>query len=292
MTDRNLPRRTVIHALIAGAAGMMAAPLAARAAQSIKITLPTTTPADAAYFVAAQRGYFAAEGLDVELIFAGGGAAVPALISGTVEGSASGAAALSAILRGAALRVVLVFTESPAYQVWAQPDIHTLADLKGKNVGVNTRGDTFEIAMRLALQQAGIPPDSVGYTPVGFGQPGQRGVRFRRARGGGHHARLRRRHARSGPVQERAHDRRLLRQGPHAVERVRDVGESALRRSRVGQEDPARDRQGRALHENLPASGDPDDGEVPETDQRQRRRNRLRRVHPRAHARSGRSATT
>jgi len=141
----------------------------AGAAQSIKITLPTVTPADAAYFVAAQKGYFAAEGLDVEFVFAGGGAAVPALISGTVDGSASGAAALTAILRGAALRVVLVFTESPAYQVWAQPDIHTLADLKGKTVGVNTRGDTFEIAMRLALQAAGIPPDSVGYTPVGFG---------------------------------------------------------------------------------------------------------------------------
>jgi ABC-type nitrate/sulfonate/bicarbonate transport system substrate-binding protein len=146
---------------------MLAVP--ANAAQSIKITVPTVTPADAAYFIAAQKGYFAAEGLDVEFVFAGGGTAVPALMSGTVDGSASGAAALSAILRGAPLRVVLVFTESPAYQVWAQPDIHSLADLKGKNVGVNTRGDTFEIAMRLALQAAGIPPDSVGYTPVGFG---------------------------------------------------------------------------------------------------------------------------
>jgi NitT/TauT family transport system substrate-binding protein len=149
------------------AAGIPALPV--RAAEPIKITIPTYTPADGAYFAALQKGYFAAEGLDVEFVFTGGGVATPAIISGTVDGSASGSASLSAILRGAALRIVLVFTASPAYQVWAQPDIHTLADLKGKPVGVNTRGDTFEIAMRLALQAAGLSPDSVGYTPVGFG---------------------------------------------------------------------------------------------------------------------------
>lgn len=169
MTYRTRPYRILIAAIAVAALCIVTFAAPARAAQSIKITLPTITPADAAYFIAAQKGYFKEEGLDVELVFAGGGTAVPALMSGTVDGIASGAAALSAILRGAPLRVVLVFTESPAYQVWAQPDIHTLADLKGKNVGVNTRGDTFEIAMRLALQQAGIPPDSVGYTPVGFG---------------------------------------------------------------------------------------------------------------------------
>ncbi len=142
---------------------------AAGAAQSIKLTIPTQTVADSAYFAALQKGYFAAEGLDVEFVFAGGGVATPAIISGTVDGSASGSAALSAILRGAALRIVYVFTASPAYQVWAQPDVRSLADLKGKPVGVNTRGDTFEIAMRLALQQAGLSPDSVTYAPVGFG---------------------------------------------------------------------------------------------------------------------------
>ncbi len=156
------------------AGGALALPVLAavpaRAAQSIKIAVPTQTVADSPYFAALQKSYFAAgEGLDVEFEFVGGAVATPAIIAGSVQGSASGSAALSAILKGAALRIVIVFTGSPAYQVWAQPDIHSLADLKGKPVGVNTRGDTFEIAMRLALQNAGLSPDSVGYTPVGFG---------------------------------------------------------------------------------------------------------------------------
>jgi NitT/TauT family transport system substrate-binding protein len=140
-----------------------------RAAQAIKLTIPTQTVADSAYFAAKEKGYFAAEGLDVEFVFAGGGVATPAILSGTVDGSASGSAALSAIMKGAALRILTVFTASPAYQVWAQPGINSLADLKGKTVGVNTRGDTFEIAMRLALQNAGLSGDSVTYAPVGFG---------------------------------------------------------------------------------------------------------------------------
>ena len=63
----------------------------------------------------------------------------------------------------------MIFTDSPTYKVWATQDIKTLADLKGKSIGVATRGDTYEIATRLALQAAGVAPDSVGYTPLGFG---------------------------------------------------------------------------------------------------------------------------
>lgn len=139
-----------------------------RAATKLKLTLPATESNEAAYFIAQEKGYFAAEGLDVEFVYAGGGTATPALLSGTVDASASSASALSAILRGADLRIVLVFQDTPNYQLWANPEIHRLSDLRGKSVGIATRGDTFEIATRLALQNAGVSPDSVGYSPLGF----------------------------------------------------------------------------------------------------------------------------
>ena len=152
--------------------GALAATLAvgpAGAATAATISIPSTEPEDSAYFVALQKGYFAAEGLDMSFTFAGGGIATPALLSGSILGSASSASALSAILRGADLRILIVYGDSPAYQVWALKDIHTLADLKGKSIGIQTRGDTFEIATRIALETAGIPGDAVGYTPLGFG---------------------------------------------------------------------------------------------------------------------------
>lgn len=156
---------------VAAFAALAAAPLtrAASAAEKITISVPSTNVDDAAIFIAVQKGYFAAEGLDAATTIAGGGVATPALLSGGIQGSASPASALSAILRGADLRILLVFGTSPPYQLWGNPTIRSLADLAGKSVGVQTRGDTFELATRVALLQAGIPSESVGFTPLGVG---------------------------------------------------------------------------------------------------------------------------
>jgi ABC-type nitrate/sulfonate/bicarbonate transport system substrate-binding protein len=162
-----LNRRTAVAAL----AAFTAAPFArvASAADKITISVPSTNVDDAAIFIALQKGYFAAAGLDADLTFAGGGIATPGLLSGSLQASASPAAALSAILRGADLRILLVFGTSPPYQLWGNDSIRSLADLPGKSVGIQSRGDTFELATRIALQQAGISADSVGFTPLGVG---------------------------------------------------------------------------------------------------------------------------
>jgi ABC-type nitrate/sulfonate/bicarbonate transport system substrate-binding protein len=145
----------------------------AAAAQKVTITLPSTDPDQGAFFIAAKKGYFAAEGLDVEFVYAGGGVATPGLMSGSVDGSASAASAITAALRDAPVRIVMVFENTPPYGIYTiSPEIRTLADLKGKSIGISTRGDTFEIAARLALIAAGISPDAVGYTPLGTGAAG------------------------------------------------------------------------------------------------------------------------
>jgi ABC-type nitrate/sulfonate/bicarbonate transport system substrate-binding protein len=164
---RALSRRGAVATLAALAAAPFAR--AASAADKISISVPSTNVDDAAIFVALQKGYFADAGLDADLIIAGGGVATPGLLSGSLQASASPAAALSAILRGAELRILLVFGTSPPYQLWGNDSIRSLADLPGKSVGIQTRGDTFELATRIALQQAGISPDAVGFTPLGVG---------------------------------------------------------------------------------------------------------------------------
>ncbi len=162
-----LTRRSAIGALIALIAAAL--PRKASAAEKITISVPATDVDQAAVFVAVQKGYFAAEGLDANVTIAGGGVATPALRSGSLQASASPASALSAIMRGADLRILLVFGTSPPYQLWANDSIHSLADLQGKSIGIQTRGDTFELATRIALLQAGIPADMVGFTPLGVG---------------------------------------------------------------------------------------------------------------------------
>jgi NitT/TauT family transport system substrate-binding protein len=163
-----------LYALAAGAvaavAAFVVAPSIGVAAEKVKMSIAATSSNYATYLAALEKGYFLEEGFDVEIVKAGGGTATPAQISGEIEFNTSGATALSAILRGAPLKLVYFPWERPTYQVWStQPDIKTLADLKGKSVGIQTRGDTFEIALRLLLMKRGMDPNSVGYTPLGFG---------------------------------------------------------------------------------------------------------------------------
>ena len=135
--------------------------------QKITITYASSDANQSAPLIAQQKGYFAAEGLDVELQYAGGGTATPALISGSIQASGSAASALTAILKDAPLRIVGIIADSPTYSIWVTSDIKSAADLKGKTIGVATRGDTLEVASRLYLQSVGISPDAVGYQPLG-----------------------------------------------------------------------------------------------------------------------------
>jgi NitT/TauT family transport system substrate-binding protein len=138
--------------------------------QKIKMTVTSVAAPSAPYFIAIDKGYFAAQGLAVEIVSAGGGVAIPALISGSVDFSMSAAVSVGASMRGAALRVVYTMADRPAYQLWTiDPAIKTLADMKGKQVGIISRGDTFEIALRIMLRDAGLPLDYVGFTALGPG---------------------------------------------------------------------------------------------------------------------------
>jgi NitT/TauT family transport system substrate-binding protein len=171
-SPRRAIRRRAVLALAALAAFAPAA--GAAAADHIKATVPVPTDtAYAMYWVAADKGYYAEENLDVEVVQAGGGVATPALLSGDTQFSGSPGAAIPAILKGAPLKLVFVTQDHPAYQLWASdPAIKTLQDLKGRQVGVITRGDSTEAATRRALIAAGVDPATVAFT--GMSMPGAR----------------------------------------------------------------------------------------------------------------------
>jgi len=142
----------------------------ARAADNVTVTYASFDALYAPYFLARDRGYFAQEDIAIELLQAGGGTATPALIAGSVQFSSSSGSAITAILRGAKLKVIMTLAVSLPWKLWAtSPDIKTLADLKGKPVGVETTGGLDELAMRAALMKAGLPQDYVAYNPIGVG---------------------------------------------------------------------------------------------------------------------------
>jgi NitT/TauT family transport system substrate-binding protein len=166
-------RRRIVVAIV-GAVVALSAPLTAHAADKVPdkvtVTYASFDALYAPYFIGIDKGYFAAQGLDVELMQAGGGTSTPALIAGSVQFSSSSGSAITAILRGAKLKDIMTMAVTLPWRLWATgPAIKSLADLKGQSVGIETTGGLDELALRGALMKAGLPQDWVSYNPVGVG---------------------------------------------------------------------------------------------------------------------------
>ncbi|HEY6257636.1 MAG TPA: ABC transporter substrate-binding protein [Xanthobacteraceae bacterium] len=142
--------------------------LPAHAADRVKVSYPTMTSSYIFFFSAIAKGYYKDEGLDLDVIEAAGGVATPALVSGDVQFSTSGSSAISAVMKGAKLKVLAVGEDRPSWQIWTtKPEIKTFQDLKGLQVGILSRGDTGEVAIRYVLRKLNLPQDFVSYTPMG-----------------------------------------------------------------------------------------------------------------------------
>src|SRR5580765_4115559 len=152
----------------AAAAASAGAPAPERPLEPLKVAFAADSAVYAPMFIAIEKGYFADEGLAIEIVKAGGGGATPALLSGDLQYSTSAASALSAMLLGAPLKIIYTNADRTDYELWSTtPEVRALADVVGKTIGVQSRGDTMEIAVRMALQQEGIDPDAVSYVSVG-----------------------------------------------------------------------------------------------------------------------------
>ncbi|MCF8477362.1 MAG: ABC transporter substrate-binding protein [Pseudolabrys sp.] len=158
-------------ALLAAAIASLAAMSPAAAADKVRLSLADTSdPAYLPFFVAIDKGYYRDLGLDVSVVYVAGGVATPALLSGSLEFSTSTGSAITAILKGAPIKIVMNLSERVPWKLWAtKADIKTLADLKGKSVGIQSHGDLFEMSMRTVLADAGIDSDAVRYTQLGYG---------------------------------------------------------------------------------------------------------------------------
>lgn len=144
---------------------------AAKQLETLKVSYPAFSASVAPLMIAIDKGYYAEEGLKVEFTQAGGGASTPSLIAGEVPYTTSSGSAISAIVNGAPLKVIYTTEDRPGYELWTiDPNVKTLADIKGKAVGIQTRGDTNEIAMNILLKDNNMPLNSVSYIAAGSEQ--------------------------------------------------------------------------------------------------------------------------
>jgi NitT/TauT family transport system substrate-binding protein len=111
------------------------------------------------HFIAKELGFYRDEGFNVDWIAMPGGLATKALVSGDIHFSTSSGSSLNASLRDIKLKVVYVNLDRPLYRLltWRN-DIRKVTDLRGKGIGVASRGDTMEGSANLLLRKYGMDP--------------------------------------------------------------------------------------------------------------------------------------
>jgi len=108
-------------------------------------------------WIAKDRGFFAAHGIDAELIYTAGAMSIQALMGGSV-GLVLGSIfdPLSAIAAGADIVVLGSFNNSPPYVMAARPDVHDVKDLKGRKVGVRSLTGPATAMTQFILEEIGL----------------------------------------------------------------------------------------------------------------------------------------
>ncbi|HEV8640624.1 MAG TPA: ABC transporter substrate-binding protein [Methylomirabilota bacterium] len=126
--------------------------------QPVKIAVSTTEPHNLPLWVARDRKIFDKYGLDVELIFVGGGTLVAQMLAaGEIQiASAAPASLVSLIAGGEKIAVFLGLSNTSPFTLVAQPSIKSAADLKGKRLGTARFGGSSHTSALIALDHLGL----------------------------------------------------------------------------------------------------------------------------------------
>jgi NitT/TauT family transport system substrate-binding protein len=120
-------------------------------------------------YMAAEGGFAKAEGLDLKMqAFQNDTLMMKALIAGELDSyEGSPISPLLAGSKGADVKILGCTWPKLTYSLFSHDRIGTIADLKGKKVGISAPGSLPDLVARAMLKQAGISPSEVSFVAAG-----------------------------------------------------------------------------------------------------------------------------
>jgi len=143
---------------------------AAMAADRVRLALPAKSMGYLPLFIALHRGFFKDEAIDIEIPMMLPQLAHSALMSGEVDYHGVADSALRLAAKGAPLKAIFFGAVRPNYFLMAKPQVKSVAELRGKLIGMVRFGDTVELASRIALSREGLDPQK-DVIPIMIGLP-------------------------------------------------------------------------------------------------------------------------
>jgi NitT/TauT family transport system substrate-binding protein len=127
--------------------------------RKVHVGIPTVDIITLPLKMAQAKGFYQKEGLEVEIILIAGALGVKAALANSVDFTTASGSILTAAVRGVGVKLVLIVADKPTFDLVSEPKVQSFQQLKGKLVGISTRGGTFEHLTRLMLERNGLNPD-------------------------------------------------------------------------------------------------------------------------------------
>jgi ABC-type nitrate/sulfonate/bicarbonate transport system substrate-binding protein len=129
------------------------------AAEKVRYAYPAKSLNYLPLFLGKEKGIYAAEGIDLELVLITSRIQVTALTTGDLEFSGAQSQVSSAAALGFPVKVVGFITVKPTFWLTARPEIHSIVDLKGKIIGITAIGSSTDTLARYIVRKYGLVPD-------------------------------------------------------------------------------------------------------------------------------------
>jgi NitT/TauT family transport system substrate-binding protein len=124
-----------------------------------RFSVSAASIAELPFRMAQIKGFYREEGLEVEVIFIRGAVGMQALLGGSVDFTSASGSTIAAAVRGIPVKLVFIASAKPQFDMVAQKDIRSMADLKGKFVGISSRGGAVDLLTQLMVQKHGLVPN-------------------------------------------------------------------------------------------------------------------------------------
>ena len=140
------------------------------AQEKLRLGLSSIGATNGSIWAAEEKGLFRKHGVDVEVIFIGGGGArvVSSLLAGDINFSVGGGeGSIRSQLRGAETVIASSTLAKGLQRILAKPEIKSYQDLKGRKIGITQFGSAAHLVLALMLKKWNMRPDQVQTLQVG-----------------------------------------------------------------------------------------------------------------------------
>ncbi|HEX2385920.1 MAG TPA: ABC transporter substrate-binding protein, partial [Candidatus Binatia bacterium] len=127
--------------------------------KKVRFSVSAISIAEVPFKLAHVKGFYRDEGLNVETILIRGAVGLQALIGGSVDYTSASGATIAAAVRGIPVKLVFIGSAKPQFDLMAQPQIRSVAELRGKLVGISSRGGAIDLLTQAILQKNGLTPN-------------------------------------------------------------------------------------------------------------------------------------